>query len=40
MNGLVFRYDDPIWNTLYPANSYRCRVIPRTDIITSDSDQE
>src|SRR5450830_817588 len=34
MNGLVFRYDDPIWNTWYPPNGFRCRcrVIPRTDI--------
>lgn len=25
MNGKVFRADDPIWNTWFPPNGYRCR---------------
>jgi SPP1 gp7 family putative phage head morphogenesis protein len=25
MSGLVYRYDDPFWDTFYPPNGYRCR---------------
>jgi len=25
MDGKIFRYDHPIWNTWYPPNGYRCR---------------
>ena len=25
MDGMVWRYDDPIWDTWYPPNGFRCR---------------
>ncbi len=25
LNGRVFRWDDPIWQSIYPPNGYRCR---------------
>lgn len=30
MNGLIRRYDDPIWDTWYPPNGYRCRCTVRS----------
>lgn len=30
MNGRVFRADDPIWDTWYPPNGFRCRCTVRT----------
>jgi SPP1 gp7 family putative phage head morphogenesis protein len=34
LNGMVFRCDDPFWQTWYPPNGFRCRcrVIPRSDL--------
>jgi len=33
MNGRVFRYDDPMWDAMFPPNGFncRCRVNPLTD---------
>lgn len=33
MNGRVYRYDDPIWSSIYPPNGFgcRCRVSPMTE---------
>ncbi|MGP8431998.1 phage head morphogenesis protein [Paraburkholderia fungorum] len=33
MNGRVFRYDDPVWQVVYPPNGWRCRcrVRPLTE---------
>ena len=25
LNGLIYRYDDPFWNSFYPPNGWRCR---------------
>ncbi|WP_113673486.1 phage minor head protein [Vallitalea guaymasensis] len=30
MNNKVFRYDNPVWDTWYPPNGYRCRCKVRT----------
>lgn len=40
INGRVFRADDPIWNSIYPPNGFRCRcrVRPMTDGAVSRED--
>ena len=25
LNGLIYRYDDPFWQSFYPPNGWRCR---------------
>ena len=34
LNGRVFRYDDPFWQSFYPPNGYRCRC--RVRALSSD----
>lgn len=29
LNGRIFRWDDPIWDTIFPPNGYRCRCYIR-----------
>lgn len=29
LHGRIFRWDDPIWNTLFPPNGYNCRCFVR-----------
>lgn len=30
MNGLIYRHDDPFWNTFYPPNGFNCRCRVRS----------
>lgn len=30
LNGLVFRYDDPFWDSHHPQNGFRCRCLVQT----------
>ncbi|MCR5260630.1 MAG: minor capsid protein [Candidatus Gastranaerophilales bacterium] len=39
MHGKVFRYDDKIWNTMYPPNGWNCRCIVR-QLTQSDVDRK
>jgi uncharacterized protein with gpF-like domain len=34
MNGKIFRFDDPIWQTCWPPNGYNCRC--RVRALTED----